>query len=323
MKLYLKDWLEIIEGMANDNTYKLAWGRSIIECVLTQSYREEKENIYLSFSALSENILKYYWNQTFFFNLKQGPNKEKPPIILQITQEVIEKYKTQTNSNIPVWYDQARSVLFNDESYYQSIIKKLNKAISLDVCWRFLNVSTKTYDIYKLDKSEKWISFHKDNLKVLEEYGFVLTQLLNYKWAQLLEKFNKAPQITNKVNSSQNNEIKRKNLSKFKDILLEEFPDKQPIDFYTGKVLKENDISIDHVIPWSFIYSDDLWNLVITSKSYNSSKSNSVPSLDVINKLKDRNRVLVDKVNNDNLKNNLRQSLEYNYIMRYYLDLKG
>ena len=28
MNSYIKQWLEIIENMNNDNTYKLAWGRA-------------------------------------------------------------------------------------------------------------------------------------------------------------------------------------------------------------------------------------------------------------------------------------------------------
>ena len=36
----------------------------------------------------------------------------------------------------------------------------------------------------------------------------------------------------------------------------------KPIDFYTGDELDMDDISVDHVIPWSFMYSDDIWNLV-------------------------------------------------------------
>ena len=31
MNEYINDWLEINEYMNNDNTYKLAWGRAIIE----------------------------------------------------------------------------------------------------------------------------------------------------------------------------------------------------------------------------------------------------------------------------------------------------
>ena len=30
---YVNDWLTIIETMQNENTYKLAWGRSILETI--------------------------------------------------------------------------------------------------------------------------------------------------------------------------------------------------------------------------------------------------------------------------------------------------
>lgn len=31
MDPYIELWLEVIDGMSNDNTYKLAWGRAIVE----------------------------------------------------------------------------------------------------------------------------------------------------------------------------------------------------------------------------------------------------------------------------------------------------
>ncbi len=54
--------------------------------------------------------------------------------------------------------------------------------------------------------------------------------------------------------------------------------DNKIIDFYTGEVLNPKDVSVDHVIPWSYMYSDDIWNLVLTSKRINSSKNNQIPT---------------------------------------------
>ena len=39
-----------------------------------------------------------------------------------------------------------------------------------------------------------------NELELLKEYSIILSKLLNYKWAQLLEKFNFCPKIANKVN---------------------------------------------------------------------------------------------------------------------------
>ena len=51
-------------------------------------------------------------------------------------------------------------------------------------------------------------------------------------------------------------------------------------DIYTGKELKLSSISIDHFVPWSYTASDELWNLIPTEKSVNSSKSNNLPDWD-------------------------------------------
>lgn len=34
MSEYIKMWLDIIENMNNDNTYKLAWGRALLELII-------------------------------------------------------------------------------------------------------------------------------------------------------------------------------------------------------------------------------------------------------------------------------------------------
>ncbi len=73
---YINDWLTIIEQMKNDNTYKLAWGRAIIECITLKHCSEDNEHIIVDFDDISRCMIKYYWNQMFFFHLKQSPYKD-------------------------------------------------------------------------------------------------------------------------------------------------------------------------------------------------------------------------------------------------------
>lgn len=47
---------------------------------------------------------------------------------------------------------------------------------------------------------------------------------------------------------------------------------------YSGKDVSRSCFSLDHYLPWSFVAHDQLWNLIPTTKSVNSSKSNSLPS---------------------------------------------
>ena len=204
-----------------------------------------------------------------------------------------------------------------------NIVKLSTTVLTLknDVSWRFKLANKKEYDLYYLDKNCMFISFTKQQALSLKEYSFVLSQLINFKWAQLLEKFNHSPRIASKVKDISDNTIKRSSLTKYKNILLKS-NNYQAIDFYTGKVLQENDISVDHVIPWSFMYSDDIWNLVLTSKSNNSSKSNIIPSQDVIESLKERNARLVKLINDSKYKDELLLAIENDYVDKFYLAMK-
>lgn len=145
---------------------------------------------------------------------------------------------------------------------------------------------------------------------------------MNYRWAQLLEKFNNSPKIASKVKGISDEKIRRHNLRKYRDILLEQMEDEKIIDFYTDDILDFNDISVDHVIPWSFMYSDDIWNLVLTSKSINSKKSNAVPSEQIIKKLESRNIKLLKVVKEEKYKKELQIAIDNDYVRKFYLSFK-
>ncbi|MCR4675356.1 MAG: hypothetical protein K5675_10110, partial [Lachnospiraceae bacterium] len=49
-------------------------------------------------------------------------------------------------------------------------------------------------------------------------------------------------------------------------------------DIYGDISLVDESISVDHFVPWQYVAHDELWNLHPTTKSINSSKSNSLPS---------------------------------------------
>lgn len=321
MEKYLEQWLDVLQGMANDNTYKLAWGRAIIESIQLKNFNEYNDYYTIPFDVISEKMLKYYWNQIFFFQLRQSPNIKKPPTIYQITNEMIHQYQLDKKTNIPIWFDKAKVHFLMNRNEYDKQIAKISRTIRLDVCWRFLNANHQQYPLYELNQEKTIVIFKKDNFNILNEYGLILIQIINYRWAQLLEQFNRSPRIVSKVKGSQENQIRRKSLSRFKDLLLKIYPDGVVTDFYSGEVLKSSEISVDHVIPWSFIYNDDLWNLVITSKTANSQKSNNIPTKEIIEKLNERNRNLVDFIELQSEKDKFLQAINNDYVTKYYLDL--
>lgn len=316
MSDYIKLWITIIENMNNDNTYKLAWGRAILECIV-----EKKQGTVITFQEIAYKMLKYYWNQIDFFQLKQSPGKK--PVIVQETEKCIDFVQGKRKSTIPIWFDKAECFLKEDKAFYQKEIQKIATTLTHDVSWRFQYVNKEMLNVYELNIKEKTVTFAKEQIVDLKEYAFVLSQLLNYRWAQLLEKFNHCPKIASKVKGISDAKIRRNNLTKFKEILLMQMEKGKIIDFYTGDILKENEISLDHVIPWSFMYSDDIWNLVITSRSNNSSKSNSIPSQNIINKLEQRNVDLLHQLPESNkYYNELKLAIDNNYVEKFYMSMK-
>lgn len=317
MDSYIKKWFDILNGMSNDNTYKLAWGRAIIECVSTNQGSEIGTSYRIHFDEIARNMMKYYWNQTFFFGLKQSASHEYPPVVLQLTNDLINHYKS-IESNIPVWFDKAIHKI--DNKNVENTIKSISTVLTQNVSWRFMNIDHGVIPVYDLNIKDRYIEIGLEDSKLLISYSEVLTQLFNYKWAQLLEKYNTQPRIVSKVKGSSDNKLKRNNLAKYKDILMMLYKD-DIRDFYTDEIISTDDISIDHFIPWSYMYSDDLWNLVITSKSNNSSKSNRPPKDDYISKLEERNKQLLEVIQDPKQKEELMESLEHHYVTKFYQSL--
>ena len=117
---YISKWLTILDEMNYANTYKLAWGRAIIEICSELKFEQDNEyEITITFEQIGEKMLKYYWNQIFYFDLKQSPSKSNKgePRVVQYTKKLLESYKSKHNTSKPEWFNKV----------YPSGSKELNK----------------------------------------------------------------------------------------------------------------------------------------------------------------------------------------------------
>jgi hypothetical protein len=277
----------------------------------------------INFRSIAYKIIKYYWNQTFFFNLRQSSPLDPDPVILQRIQKLIHFYIARAGTVLPVWFDVGMELLQNKEpQMLEQTINRICIDLTKDVSYRFKYIQGQSLDIYEYERFQKAleIKLSLGDISIITEYSTVLTDLLNYKWAQLLEKYNTHPKIIEKTKSISNNKIRRKSLSAYKNQLLREFHGHKILDFYTGLEIVPEDISVDHVIPWSFMYSDDIWNLVLTSKSNNSSKSNNIPEKTIIDKLNRRNLAFISNnvLNDIKMTASLKYANEHNLVNSYY-----
>ena len=161
---------------------------------------------------------------------------------------------------------------------------------------------------------------------MIHDYFDLLADTISYRWVRFLEDFNDVPRISKKMRGTDLQNIKRDTqLKKFWKYL--DLENKSRICFQSDVPLIEgNNLSVDHVIPWSYLFSDDIWNLVYIDKDKNSSKNNKIPNENTIEKLEKRNKKLFKLMKKNYPKSKLTHELELsiksNLVRKYWIKSK-
>lgn len=117
--------------------------------------------------------------------------------------------------------------------------------------------------------SDLWMEYLQNNLGIL--LGWTDFNLITY----LQRRNPTVPGISNKIYPPQ--ERKLTAATNYWKYIIQQG---DVTDIYSGEILTTRGLSIDHFVPWSYVASDELWNLIPTEKSINSSKSNNLPDWD-------------------------------------------
>ena len=252
---YIQDFLRIIREFRYDNTYKLVWGKAIV------SLCSEGRSGPVQLTEIAEKIIPLYWNLHIHFDpegktLRQGSNPTKPPEILQVIIAKIAEYRQLKGSQYkPVFYERLPSADIDRLGFnYMRLASILNQ----DVAHRFLNLSGTRLNIYQFTQGNESIVIKEGQSKLIADHADILSEAIQLRWAKILENLNTTtPRIAAKLSLSlDKGSISRKSLSDFKQYLDIENPDR--VCSECSKPIDESHLSIDHVIPWSFIYSDNL-----------------------------------------------------------------
>ena len=310
MDTYIEDLCHVISSGDMQNTYKTAWIRAIVEICLL-----EDDGGVIQFDQIARKMFGYYWNQTIFFGLEQSPNPNKRPKIYQIVVDAIKTYQRKFGAE-PKWFTRV-------EHQLSIPISSISTVLCRDVSWRFPKVGSDEYQIYDLDLQNRQLAIHQPEL--IRQHSDVLFDLINYRWTQKLEEFNHSPRISKKVKGTDRESMTRSSLAKFKTYLDIENPNH--ICFLTGKEIPDASLSIDHVLPWSYLFSDDLWNLVYVDRSVNSAKGNRIPTKSEIAALKARNLRLLESLSGsgkrDKQTEELKLAIENDLVGKFWVGCKG
>ena len=140
----------------------------------------------------------------------------------------------------------------------------------------FLNISKTS--IYKFSVNQKSIIINPNWLNYLEKHLSILEAFCKYYLILYLQKNNpNTPNLADKLAPEIERDLKNGKL--FWKTYLNENQNLSCI--YSAKIISQTDLSIDHFLPFSFVAHDQLWNLLPTTRSVNSSKSDNIPDLDI------------------------------------------
>lgn len=144
-------------------------------------------------------------------------------------------------------------------------------------------------ELYGFDKAASCIWLHNGAYQFLWSHKQEIENLNYYAWAKFLERINDDSTSTKLLDKLEASTPKRQDLSPYRDILRGEF--ETCTCFYCGKKLR-NTPHVDHVIPWSFIKSDHLWNFVLACPTCNIKKKDQLPTRQKLSAVVTRNTAL-------------------------------
>lgn len=133
--------------------------------------------------------------------------------------------------------------------------------------------------LYKFDRTDyrncQSIFIHPDWASYLEKHYAIIQGWVAWEWVKYMQQRNpNTPNLVNKIFMPQQRGSLSPQTKYWKQVLAV-----QPIScIYSGQRLKSENLSLDHYLPWSFVAHDQLWNLIPTHPSINSSKSNHLPA---------------------------------------------
>lgn len=261
-------WFQVILWKVDGMHCRFTFEELLNEMIADAWYMVTEYHLRLGPIGITDNleeVVKYIYEK---YGFMPSERREKIIAFLETTDDKkITKYKSDLTLNVPyrlqapfydeinieknMWYGPKQNLTneINKQKrlmYYFKLISGLETVIEVDALWA------------------EYLYRHKDILK-----GWTQLKLIRY----LQNKNPSVPGIADKMEAPFSRDIER--VRKYWKLIVEIVPSLK--DIYGDVTLAGETISVDHFVPWQYVAHDELWNLHPTTKSINSSKSNSLP----------------------------------------------
>ena len=223
----------------------------------------------ISLLHIGHEFVDLYWVQTVVFRLRQAATITAEP-------EVVRRIRSTSDLS------SVRSLTELPADTRQRLDGEMARVLTINVLDRFHKSAPNGMPrLYDWHPGDDFISIDHETLAFIRGSGHALETIANHWWARYLERVNMlAPLIIEKV---ERNGAQRGSLAKYLKIL--RVTDRTHC-FYCERVVGDGETPhVDHVIPWSFLLSDPLWDLVLSCASCNLAKSDVLPDRRFLDKL--------------------------------------
>lgn len=312
--------LAAIRNCATRHTYDTAWARALVEVAVEAGSGAGGGDLDIDLRSTAACMIKYYWDQTIYFGLVQGSNPCRQPDLIRRVRELIGDYHGNRRPGDPVRFESAS---FNPrlKDKLEEHIGAATDILKNDVASRFLEKGRLQGDFISYNRGGDSLVLPLNAASAIRDNTPLITEAIYYRWAQILERYNSSPRLNRKVRVIDTVELRDRPLSYYARYLDLENPGRQC--FLCGQQVEDQDLLICHVIPWSYLCSDDIWNLVYTHRGCHSDKTGPVPPELFIARLEKRNKALLGKladyVETDMVAGALQDAVTRNLVRRNWI----
>ena len=260
------------------NTYKFGFIKALLDNLFNGF--NTAEGLFLSYGQIFGRFTENYWNLVVRYNLRQMRSDGRS-----------EFSRLEIILNEAVGSNPVCAFLEFDSLDFIRKTEIIGKVA--DECRKYvIGALYEDFDgvIYSFDLNGSGLTVNRCVYEFMLRHKSELEKLNYYAWAKFLEKINSGNAAVYLLDKLEAATPRRGDLSVYQVILRKEFEENNC--FYCGKKLGGR-VHVDHFIPWSFVRDDKLWNFVLACPSCNEKKNNRLPKHDLLIRIEERNRTIM------------------------------
>lgn len=281
-----RTFLAILDKGRKDNTYKFALARALLDhCNESATAVTQKHEI--PYEYLAGKFLEYYWHQVCTFRIRQDFHTRHTTKIVGIINEMPRqpaRFDLLEEEDLEAAKQKILDGIFGHARMKTSlVVPKFQKILEG-------RIAVERRIFYEYDDEEKKICLRPAAFEFLRRNRRLLMKAVTLEWAKFLERVNtRLPKLVAKVEG----DVKKRGPLKVFEKAYSQYHDHC---FYCMGRFENGLVEVDHFIPWSYIFEDDAWNLVLACRDCNCKKSNSLPRAEFQECLIKRNKKYSDQI---------------------------